>query len=201
MPGIRESVYIGGYTIARGPSAVTERRDYAKTEQRLRDGTLVSHYLQPQTGDPDLLVKSQWTVSWDNLCEADVAALTRIVAAPGAFDFCPWLAAVEQWTSVTGDTAYAGTTLRRFALDYVSPLPVNAATKYARAATLNGTTQTITLGTVADYRTPWTATGTPTAGDIISVLYYPIYRVKVTNEEPSYSLPHAQGWTLTLEEV
>ena len=201
MPGIRESIYLGGYTIARGPSSVTERRDYAKTEQRLRDGTLVSHYLWPNDGDPDLLVKGQWTISWDNLCDADVAALTRIVAAPGSFDFCPWIAAVEQWTFSATDTAFAGTLLRRAGLSYVSPLPPSAASKYATAATKNGSTQSITLGTVANYRTPWTASGTPADGDVISVLYYPVYRVKVTNEEPNYSQPHAQGWTLTLEEV
>jgi hypothetical protein len=64
MPGIRESVYLGGYTISRGPASITERRDYAKTEQRLRDGTLASHYLWPTDGDPDLLLKMAWTLTW-----------------------------------------------------------------------------------------------------------------------------------------
>jgi len=200
MPGIRESVYIGGYTISRGPASITERRDYAKTEQRLRDGTLASHYLWPSDGDPDMLLKLAWTLTWDRLCDADVAALARLSSAPGAMDFCPWTPLAEQWTFAAGDS-YAGTLLRRAALSYVSPLPVNAVTKYPTAGTLNGVTKSVTLGTVANYRTPWTATGTASAADIISILYYPIYRVKLTNESPSFAQPHTQGWTITVEEV
>jgi hypothetical protein len=200
MPGISERIYIGGYTITKNADSVTERRDYAKTEQRLRDGTLVSHYLYPTTGDPDLMTKVAWTLSWTLLADADQVAIARLVAATGAIDFCPWTPCVEQWTYAAGDS-YAGTLLRRAALSYVSPLPTNAASKYATAGELNGSTKSVTLGAVTNYRTAWTATGTASAGDVISILYYPIYRVKLTNEQPSYSQPNAAGWTLNLEEV
>jgi hypothetical protein len=200
VPGIQELVYLAGTTISRGPTSITERRDYAKTEQRLRDGTLASHYLYPDDADPDLLTKGAWTLTWQSLCAADIVALSRLAGRAGAFDFCPWTPWVEEWTFAASDS-YAGTLRRRAALSYVSPLPVNAATKYATAATLNGTTEAITLGTVANYRTPWTATGTASAADVISILYYPIFRVKLTNEEPSYAQPHIQGWTISLEEV
>ena len=137
MPGIRESIYIGGTTIARGPASVTERRDYAKTEQRLRDGTLVSHYLSATDGDPDLMNKHTFSLGFDVLSETDAYAIARLVAKVGALDFCPWTVEVEQWTFAAGDN-YGGTLLRRAALDYVSPLPPAVCSGWARSPKPSG---------------------------------------------------------------
>ena len=68
-------------------------------------------------------------------------------------------------------------------------------------ATLNGSPLSVTLGTVVDYRTPWSAVGTASAGDVVSILYWPIYRVKWTNEKPSFAKPAVSGWSLVLEEA
>jgi hypothetical protein len=202
MPGIVESVYLGAANISRGPGSLTDERQYARTDQRLRSGALATHYAQPASGDPDLIYKHRWSLNWERLSDSDVLAITLLVGTAGSFDFCPWRPDAEAWTFAAG-ASYAGTLLRRNAIDVISApyLPTGYASKYAHAGLLNGATKTITLGSITDYRTAWTATGTASAGDIVSVTYYPVYRVKVTDEQPSYGAPHVQGWRLVLEEL
>lgn len=199
MPGIAESVYLGGVNISVPPRSLSDRRSYARTDQRLRSGALVTHYAKPAAGDPDLLSKHTWTLAWELLSDADILAITTLVATAGSFDFCPWRPEAEAWTFGAGDS-YGGTLLRRNAEDVIDAglLPLDP---YPEAATLNGVVKTITLGATSDYRTAWTASGTASAGDLLLVTYYPVYRVKLTDEEPSYQLPHVQGWRLVLEEL
>lgn len=200
MPGISEAIYIGGLTISTAVTSYAAPPGYAKSDERLADGTLQTDALWPEDGDPDLLTKRTFPIAWQALNDPDIVGLARLFARIGAFDFCPWQVEVEQWTFAAGDS-YAGVLRRRNALDFVSQLPPDAATRYAIAAELNGVAKAITLGTVADYRTPWTATGTASEGDVISIAYWPIYRVKRTNDEPTYPEQNVQGVTATFEEA
>lgn len=202
MPGLIESVYLGGVNIARGPGSFQPVRQYARTDQRLRGGTLVTHKAKPSAGDPDLIWKWKWTLVWARLTDDDDEAIAQLVGEGASFDFCPWQRVSEAWTFAAG-ASYSGNLLRRNAVDVIASedLPQNAASRYAMSGTLNGTAKTITLGSTTSFRTAWTATGSATAGDLIHVRYWPVYRAKATEDEESYQLPHIKGWRLVLEEI
>lgn len=202
MPGLIESVYLGGYNIARGPGTLAPQRQYARTDQRLRSGTLATHKAKPVGTDPDLIWKWKWVLSWQRLSDADDEVIAELVGEGATFDFCPWQRVSESWTFAAG-AAYTGSLLRRNAVDVIAGgnLPQNAASRYAMSSTLNGSAKTITLGSTTEYRTAWSATGTASAGDLIRVRYWPVYRVKSTEDQESFQLPHVKGWQLTVEEV
>lgn len=202
MPGLIESVYLDGVNVARGPGQFSPVRQYARTDQRLRGGKLVTHKAKPSTSDPDLTWKWKFTLVWARLSDADDEAIAELVGEGAAFDFCPWQRVSESWTFAAG-AAYAGTLLRRNAVAVISPsdLPQNAASRYGMSGTLNGSAKTITLGSTTEFRAAWTATGTASAGDIVKVRYWPVYRVKTTDDEESFQLPHVKGWRLVLEEL
>src|SRR5512138_1384431 len=107
MAGIAEAIYLGGYTFEGPPSACDPEYQDAKEEQRLADGTLVTHGLWPEDGDSDLLNKVRWSLSWEGLSDADELALARFTARLAAMDFCPWFPIVEEWTFAAGES-YAG---------------------------------------------------------------------------------------------
>lgn len=204
--GLRERIYLGGYTISRNPSQFEQTPGWAEDGKRFVDGTLSTHRLVGSyVGAPKRISKITWKLAWmppqGSLSAADVTALNELIADGIELDFCPWLPVCESF-AVTDSAATSGTLSRRDALRIVSPLPTNASTRYATVGTRNGSVySTITLGTVdAAYRTPWTCS-TASTGTRVRIHYYPVYRVQFGDNQPFLSIPHVEGMSLILKEV
>lgn len=207
-PGISEQLYIGGVNLSYGPK-LTVKTNYARQDQRLKSTRLQTELLRLVLTDPDLTCKYQLALPWEDLTSDDVRALTLIVGTAQEVDVCPWIPRVETWTFPTTGAAFAGTLLRRDAPSTLAAgvLPT-AVADYAMVADLNGsiatmdgTAKTITLGATADYRTSWTTTSTASAGDVIRILYWPVFRMRIVSEQVSFPGANRQGWALVAEEV
>lgn len=207
--GISEAIYLGGLPVGRGPSVISPREEVAQTRDRYLDGSLaVDSLALPWAGAPAVIEKRPWSISWEALSPADVAFLNRLVATRGVltFGFVPWLMWSESFLIRAG-AARTGVLSRRSALAVISSPPVGASTKYATTAARGGedfsawASISVTLGASVGYRTPWTASGVPSSDEFIVISYAPEYRVVVGEAQQTFSLPHLQGQSLTLEEV
>ncbi len=210
LPGFREQIWLAGRAIGSGASVAPPKDEVAQTRDRYLDGSLaVDGLALPWAGAPSVIEKRVWTLTWPALVPADVVFLNRLVSLRGILpvDFVPWLPWSESFLIAAG-AARSGTLGRRAALSVVDPLPDLAATRFATTAARGGsnlsawTDLTVTLGaTDAAGHTPWTAAGTSTDAEFVSISYYPAYRVVVGEAQQTFVVTHSQGQSLTLEEV
>jgi len=96
--------------------------------------------------------------------------------------------------------ATSGTLSRRNAIDVIAggELPANAATKYAHWSYEAGAAGNVTVGAIdtTNYRQAWAA-GNAT---LTEVLYYPVFRVYLTDWTPTMKLSTVESWQLTFRE-
>lgn len=201
-PGIRDYLYIGGVTFARGPESIEPRWFPAKSSVRARSGKLYQDYLQPESGLAVVTQKLELALSWAAMTSPDIRTVNGLLSRTAALDVCPWIEIAESFYFAAG-ASFAGTLARRNALTAVSPLPALAATRYPVSAirTSTGAAITITLGTPdADGLTSWTASGA-SSGEYVTISYTPVYYMVADDGQQSFSLNAQQGQTLRLMEV
>lgn len=200
-PGLRSLIEIAGYQFSKNPTSFSALDpEAAEKLQRVLSTTLRRDILIPFTGACDRPLKFRFQLGWTALSGADQAKVHELVGASGSFDFTPWIEISESFWQAEG-ASYAGTLGRRIGLSTATYAPTDNADRATRL-TIGGTTKTLVAGTVANYRTPWTATGTGgTGGEQAIAWYSPTFRVMVSRSTLDYGQQHRTNATLTLEEV
>lgn len=200
-PGLRSLIEIAGYQFSRNPQTFgVLDPEPAEKLQRTLSTALRRDVLIPFTAAADRPLKFRFQLGWSTLSAADQAMIWQLNGAVGGFDFTPWIEISEQFL-IPSSTAYSGTLARRIGLSTATYTPTDSANRVTRL-TIAGTTKTLVAGTVANYRTPWTATGTAggTAEQAI-VWYSPTFRVMLSRSQIDYGEQHKTKASLTLEEV
>jgi len=195
LPGLREAPYIGSWSLGKAPSAFSAKWETARQDQRLSDGTMNRATQIPFTSACIAPTKGTFTLTFDNVNEADKEILTRVASYADGFDFCPWVYLCESFVGAT-----SGVLARRNGIDVIAggELPTNAATKYAHWSYEAGAAGNVTVGAIdtTNYRQAWAA-GNAT---LTEVLYYPVFRVYLTDWTPVMKLSTVESWQLTLRE-
>lgn len=198
-PGIRDTVYLGEWLFDCSVGSLSPAIETLKYQQRFADGTFFSSYAQPYTGCPRKLSKMSWQLRFERPTEDDIVRLHRLQSYAGHFDFCPWKPVVETWWENT-----SGTSGRRNALSVISggnqPQP-SPSTRFAAKAIINGSDQTVTWSTIdsTNYRQAWSCSGTGTGYDVYLV-YFPVYRVILSDCKIDYPANNREVWTVSLLE-
>lgn len=202
-PGLRQKFYLGGYEFAANPDSFIPTATRAETRQRARDGSLMVHRPRRAAGEPNLLSKFVFTLSWSVLKSADAVKLNSLIAGTGTYNFCPWMLWTERFTFLNGESV-AGSLLRGDARTEIGSLlpPGTPATDYAATATLGGTAKTLSLAAMANGRTAFTLVppATSSGSQVLEIVYAPYFTVYVAEGQRSFSLPSISSGTLTLEE-
>ena len=207
--GITQTVYLGGLPIGRGPKTLSPDDEAAQTIDLYLNGSrAVDSLALPWPGAPAVIEKRAWNVSWEVLSEADIHYLNRLVSLRGVmqFYFVPWLYWTESFLVLPG-APRAGALARRTALSAISPPPEWAAAAYPTTAARGWedlsawADLSVTLGSAVNGHTPWTASGTSSAPEFVSIEYAPAYRVTVGSAQQTFAIPHIQGQTLRLLEM
>jgi len=200
LPGISDAIYLGGVKLATPPGMVSPVMLRAQSAERARNAKLHIDYLQPEPGWPMILRKLTLSLSWEAPTPEDIEVINDLVSWGGPIDVCYWKPITESYWLAAG-APWAGYLTRRNALDVISPLPPNAATRFAIAGDHGGTSLTVTLGTPdADGVTPWSAPGTST-GERAAVSYVPSFSMVVDESQEEFTEINAQPQTLRLVEV
>ncbi len=200
MPvGITQPIYLNGYIFNYPPVTVTPVPAFGESARRVRDGALIDHTHRALVTDPDVSSKFRFEIVWNELSEADVSMWLRCVARRGPFTFCPWMLWQEEFTFLTGESL-AGNLQRGSAKDEIeaSLSPGTPATDFDATFYVGDTlSAAFTVGTMASYRSPFTSALTGPA--VVSVVYAPLFLVRVVDQTPVLK-GSAQGGTLVLEE-
>jgi len=202
-PGIRHAIYLGGYSFTSGIASIADLIPATmEVQKRLLDGTLVRHVAIPFAGACDRPTKYSFVLSYQRLTADEQAAIASIVSSAASLDFCPWIEFAETFTIQAG-TAYSGTLARRSGYTECPPSVIpSPSTDLVPRLEIEGTTASLTLGGVSNYRTPWSSAGTAGASDETAVIWYhPLFRVQVSRSAVGYQLPHRTVASLTLDEV
>lgn len=200
--GIREEVRIAGYAIGGGPFPLALPFTNAQTLQRAKSARLLDHRLFPYDGAPDLTRKGKFSVSWETLNGEDIDLLNDLIAFGGPIDVTFWRPITESFWCAAGTPS--GILSRRDAYTvYAGSLPAGSGTDYqpVRRLSLRGACEPVTLGSSdAKNRTPWSSADTLMTAQRVWVAYYPVYSMKVSEDQTPFSEPHVQGQTLVMEE-
>lgn len=197
--GVNEAIYIQGLTLAT-PPMITPRFFRAEDRKRARNGRLYRDMLQPDAGYPMLLKKLGLSLSWAVPNSLDIEAVNDLISWGGPVDVCYWKPLVESFYIASG-ASLAGYLTRRNALTTVSPLPTDAATRFAVTAKKSGSPLTVALGTPDAYGvTPWTAVGSST-GERVAIAYVPAFRMVVAEDQQEFTEVNVEPQTLQLEEA
>ena len=151
LPGIRQRIYLGGWSLDNGPSVFEPAVEEAKTSQRLANGTLFTSYSALWTGAPSRITKRDWLLAFDAPSQADLLHLRMLGGTAQQVDFCPWLAEAEPFASPTDGTPTAG---RRNATDVIDAGLVPTGTWTAKFVEADDTEHAVTWGT-PDAGSPW----------------------------------------------
>lgn len=202
MPvGITQPIYLNGYVFNFPPATVTPVPAFGESVRRVRDGTLIDHTHRALVTDPDVSCKFRFEVVWDELSEADVSMWLRCVARRGPFTFCPWMLWHEEFTFLT-DEALAGNLQRGSAKDEIAAAlsPGTPATDFdATFYVADALSADFAVGAYAAGRSAWATTTAAVGPAVVSVVYAPLFLVRVVDQTPVLK-GAAQGGTLILEE-
>ncbi|MCK6684708.1 MAG: hypothetical protein L6R30_20085 [Thermoanaerobaculia bacterium] len=195
-PGVRERIYVGSWLMQSAPTQIAARVEYGWADQE-RDSTGSLGRDLPIWYPGICLAPSKftWELTFEDLPPADAELLSRVQSwGDTAFDFCPWLFHTESFR------AASGVLQRRDALAAVpeSERPLNAESRFASYAFLNGAAGNITLGDIdSEYRQAF-ADGD---SSLTEIRYCPVFRVMLTDFQPVFQLAHREHCKVTLVEV
>lgn len=201
QPGIRQSIYLNGYTFQRAPSSIAAVPAFGESVRRARDGTLLDHMHRAAVTDPDLSCKFRFELEWDSLTEPDVAEWLRFVSRRGPFAFCPWILWREEYTFLL-DESLAGNLQRGSAKDEIPTalLPGTPSTDYDVTFYVDDVLSAdFTVGSMTSYRTAWTTSTAAVGPAVVSVVYAPLFLVRTVDQSSAFR-NLAQGGKLVLEE-
>lgn len=203
-PGIRQRLYLAGFSMLRPAATVAETPQRAETAERMADSfTVVDRPYLPITNPPDTVVKYTWQLAFPRVGDTDYRAFARAEALPGFFDFCLWKPISEIFSGDGSSVAFS--LLRRNALTQVSPLPPNAATIYAIKVYVAGSIVTTPTFGSPDSRTGVTLAtfaSAPAAGSSnIEIHYVPLYYVWVDLISRDFPTGHRETRAMTLVEA
>lgn len=202
-PGIRQSLYLAGFSLLRPAESIQELCQRAETAERMADSfTVIDRPYLPITNPPDVVVKYSWQLSFPRIGSPDYRAFARAEALPGFLDYCLWKPISEIFSGDASSTVFS--LLRRNALTQVGVLPPNAATIYAIKTYIGGTIATNPTFGSPDSRgvTPITFGSAPAAGSSnIEIHYVPLYYVRVDSISRDFPVTHREARKLTLEEI
>jgi len=198
-PGINQPTYLNGYVFNFPPKTITPTPVFGESVRRARDGALLDHTHRSAITEPDVSSKFRIEVEWDQFTEADVFMWLRCVARRGPFTFCPWMLWHEEFTFLTGETL-AGTLQRGSAKNEIpSALAVGTpSTDFDATFYVDDVlSAAFTVGAMTNYRTPFTSALTGPA--VVSVVYAPLFLVRVVDQTPIL-LQAAQSGKFVVEE-
>ena len=196
LPGVRENIYLGGWSLDYGTAVLEPSVEEAKTSQRLGNSILFTQYASLWTGNPGRITKRDWQLAFDAPSADDLLHLRMLGAAPITLDFCPWLAEAEYFPTLASATAS-----RRNAVTVIAGGLVPPGTWTASWFDTDLTERAVTWGG-ADSAAPWRHDFTVTDGVAPGwLVYYPVYRVEM--QVPRISLARAQRerHSIALKEV
>jgi hypothetical protein len=201
QPGIRQRFYLDGHSFTHWPDSFTPTPAFGESARRVRDGTLIDHTHRALVTDPDVSSKFRFELDWSRLSEADVAVWLRCAARRGPFLFCPWMEWREEFTFLAGESL-AGNLQRGSAKDQIPTalLPATPAGDYDAKFYLNDTLSAdFAIGAYANGRSAWATTTAATGPGVVSVVYAPIFTVRVVDQTLSLS-SFRQGGKFVAEE-
>lgn len=201
-PGIRQRLYLAGFSLLRPAESISELVARAETVERMADSfPVVDRPYLPITNPPGVVVKYSWQMSFPRIGSPDYRAFARAEALPGFIDFCLWKPISEIFSGDGTSTVFS--LLRRNALTEVpsGALPVNAATIYAIKTYIGGTLATNPTFGSPDSRgvTPVTFGSAPAAGSSNTEIHYvPLHYVLVDSISRDFPVTHRETRELTL---
>jgi len=199
--GITQPIYLNGYVFNFPPITVTPVPAFGESVRRARDGALIDHTHRALVTDPDVSCKFRFEVEWDELSETDVSTWLRCVSRRGPFTFCPWMLWHEEFTFLTGE-ALAGDLQRGSAKDEIpSALAAGTpTTDFDATFYVDDVLSTdFAIGAYTAGRSAWATTNAATGPAVVSVVYAPLFLVRVVDQTPVLK-QSGQGGKLVLEE-
>jgi hypothetical protein len=207
-PGIPDVIYIDGANYVIGPDQIAIKWDDAATAERFEDTFSQEDrpYLGAGTatagGWPLKIQKAVIAMAFSTQYGQDVDVLTDLSSKAGFFDIALWRPVTERWIGDNSRTVFY--TQRRAALSSLGGgfLPSLASTRFATVFTPSSGSPSFNVGTDTVRGTAFVQYSTP-PGDLVAVTcrYYPILRVRITQNEQPFELPHREKRVLTLEEI
>lgn len=197
-PGIRQTVYLGGYTLALSPATISETPFRAETAERMANAFTVIDRPYLFTGAPDVIRKFTWALEWPSVNSADYQTFAEIESINGIFDFCLWRPIIETFS---GDETSTGFYLMRRLADVALTTPPGT---WDPVTKINGiaSENPAFIAPTEDGRTKMRFTPAPTTGTSnVRVFYTPVYYVRVVRQTRDMTTPFAEKRVLLLEEV
>lgn len=211
-PGIRSPVFFGGYAFNLGPTGVEDKVETLSATAWTIDTTPVTDrpiaWGTDQVASPEVIEKHTVALHWDQISEADYDKLQEILATPGPFPLCIWRPDLDSFVCdgvKTLGMLSAGIAVQKIGSVFVYPPALTFApqnpTQYAAERYKNGSPFAgFDVDSLPDSNgRQFVDLTSYAAGDVYELLYVPLYMVRRTDTECSFSPGFREDFSITLE--